>query len=121
MIDINMKRKLERERKLYGTGAAEGDGTGIEASGDGGRRLDMEDDERRSIGGVGSRRSELEVGERPTQRPHALLASINRHQHATEVSATRHRCFLSCFCRVSFFFSLRSFFDFTCCYGIPQL
>ena len=114
-----MRRSSEWERELYGTGATEGDGTGIEASGDGGRRLDVEDDERRSIGGVGSRRSELEVGESPTQCLHAFLASVNRHQHAAKVSATRHRCFLSCFFRVSFSLFPLSLTSLACFYGIP--
>lgn len=87
------------------TGATEGDGTGIEASGDGGRGLDVEDGEGRSIGGIGCRGSELEVVQCPTQRVHAFLAAIHSYQHATKVSSTRHLYqvwFLRCVCRVRF-------------------
>lgn len=80
---------------MYGTGTTEGYGTGTEASGDGGWRLNVEDDERGSIGGIGCRGSELEVGECPTQCVHALLAAINGHQHAIKVSTTRHHRFVS--------------------------
>lgn len=83
-----------RENVMYGTGATEGDGTGIEASGDGGRGLDVEDGEGRSIGGIGCRGSELEVVQCPTQRVHAFLAFIHSYQHATKVSTTRHRYLL---------------------------
>ena len=83
-----------RENVMYGTGATEGDGTGIEASGDGGRGLDVEDDEGGSTGGIECRGSELEVVQCPTQRVHAFLAFIHSYQHATKVSTTRHRYLL---------------------------
>lgn len=71
------------------TGPTEGDGAWIEASGDGRWRLNMEDDERTGrLSGTWSRGSELEVIDRPSQGVHALLAAINGHDHASQV--TRH-------------------------------
>ena len=61
------------------TGAAEGDGPGVEPGGDVGRRLDVEHDER-AVG------AEAEAVERPAQRVHALLAAVHRHHHAAQVA-----------------------------------
>uniref|UniRef100_A0A453PLR9 Uncharacterized protein n=1 Tax=Aegilops tauschii subsp. strangulata TaxID=200361 RepID=A0A453PLR9_AEGTS len=66
------------------TGAAEGDGAGVEPGGDAGRRLDVEHDER-AVG------AEAQAVERPAQRLHALLAAVNRHHHAGQVGGG-HGC-----------------------------
>lgn len=60
------------------TGAAEGDGSRVEAGSDAGRRLDVEDDEL-AVG------AQTKVVERPPQRVHALLAAVHRHHHARQV------------------------------------
>jgi hypothetical protein len=69
------------------TGSAEGDGSRVEAGGDAGRRLDVEDDEL-AVG------AEAEVVERPPQCVHALLAAVHRHHHARQVP--RRHGWLSC-------------------------
>lgn len=51
---------------IYLTGATEGDWTRIEASGDGRRRLNVEDNEGAGGGGIVRRGSELEVIEGPS-------------------------------------------------------
>ena len=66
------------------TGTTKGDGTGIETSGDGRRRLYVKYQEvTAGGGGVGVRGSDLEIIEGPSQGAHTLLAAINGHDHAT--------------------------------------
>lgn len=72
--------RCSKRRYLQVTGSTEGDGPRIEASGDGGWGLHVEDDERAGRFGGGS---ELEVVEGPCQGVHALLAAIDGHNHAS--------------------------------------
>ena len=67
------------------TGTAEGDGTGIETGSDGGRGLNMQDDEGGGFG-MGGRRSKLDIIKRPPQGFHAFLAAIDGDDHTLQVS-----------------------------------
>lgn len=70
------------------TGAAERDGAGVEAGGDGWRGLDVEDDEGSWVRLL-RLGSEAEVLEGPPEGIHALLASVDGDHHAAKV-ASRH-------------------------------